>query len=53
VVDVLGDSKPAGGKKLPAKWWENDKLTVREGYLLKKSDTPFAMLAVDDYEYVK
>lgn len=53
VVDALSDSKLPGGKKLPAKWWENTKLTLREGYLLKKADTPFAMLAVDDYEYVK
>ena len=53
VVDVLSDSKVPGGGKLPDKWWENAKLTVRDGYLLKKSDTPFALLAVDDYAYVK
>jgi len=53
VVDTLSDSKLPGGGKLPDKWWESTKLTVREGYLLKKSDTPFAMLALDDYEYVK
>ncbi len=53
VVDGLTDSKLPGGKKLTDKWWENSKLTVREGYLLKKSETPFALLAVDDFEYVK
>ncbi len=53
VVDGLTDSKLPGGKKLTDKWWENPKLTVRDGYLLKKSETPFALLAVDDFEYVK
>ena len=44
---------------IPEKWWqnpavtENAAVTVREGYLLDRSQTPFAFINVDDYEAIK
>jgi hypothetical protein len=33
-------------------WWKNPKLPVKDGYLLKASDTPFAFINVDDFEEI-
>jgi hypothetical protein len=44
---------------LPEKWWQNPAVTesaavtVRDGYLLDRSQTPFAFINVDDYEVTK
>jgi hypothetical protein len=41
------------------RWWtkseviENKDVTVRDGYLLDKAQTPFALVNVDDYEVSK
>ena len=49
-----------GGTKQPAsypeRWWqdprvvESERVTVKSGYLLPRAKTPFALLAIDDYE---
>ena len=45
--------------KLPPKWWkapsvlQNKNLTVRDGYLMSRDETPFAVVNVDDYEVIK
>ncbi len=44
---VAMESKPPTNER----WWE--KLAPQEGYLLDRSQTPFAMLYFDDYEAVK
>lgn len=33
-------------------WWKNPKLTVKDGYLLKASETPFGFINYDDYEEI-
>lgn len=47
------------GSQLPEKWWKNplvtdsDATTVREGYLLDRSKSPWALINPDDYEVIK
>jgi hypothetical protein len=50
-VAVKSDTLPK--LKLPAEWWKHQGLTVKEGYLLSKAQTPFALTAYDDYEPAK
>lgn len=63
-VEITIDGKLAGGKSetsmtMPADWWKNPAVTesaavtVRPGYLLNRSETPFAFVNVDDYEVIK
>lgn len=63
-VEISIDGKPAAvkseiGMKMPADWWKNaavvesKAVTVRDGYLLDRSQTPFAFVNVDDYEVIK
>jgi hypothetical protein len=46
-------------EKLPEKWWKNPRVTdsndvtVRQGYLLSRSKTPWALINYDDYEAIK
>lgn len=46
-------------KQLPEKWWKEKAIvdgkdtTFRDGYLLARSKTPFAMAHIDDYEVEK
>ncbi len=37
---------------LGKEWWKNAKLTVKDGYLLKASDTPFSYVNYDDFEEI-
>lgn len=53
VVASLSEGKLGPSKPLPAKWWLNPKLTPKEGYIVEKAKTPFALLNFDDYEAVK
>lgn len=45
--------------KLPERWWtksevvESKTVTTRDGYLLDRSQTPFAFVNIDDYEVSK
>ena len=53
VVAFRSEGKLGPGKPLPEDWWKNPKLTPREGYILDKSKTPFAVINYDDYESLK
>jgi hypothetical protein len=33
-------------------WWKNPKLAVKDGYLLKSSETPFSFINYDDFEEI-
>ncbi len=63
-VEISHDGKVAATEtdasiKLPPVWWrnpavtENKELTVRDGYLVNKADSPFAFVNPDDYEVIK
>ncbi len=47
------------GSKLPEKWWQNPLVTdsdappVRDGYLLDRAKSPWALINSDDYEVIK
>ncbi|MCX7590164.1 MAG: hypothetical protein N2255_00910 [Kiritimatiellae bacterium] len=49
-------TKTEASIKLPQEWWkdplvvQNENVTTRDGYLLDRSETPFALIAIDDYE---
>jgi hypothetical protein len=49
----FSDGKLAPGKPLPQDWWKNEKLVLRDGYVVDKSKTPFALVNFDDYEALK
>lgn len=53
VVSIRSEGKLGPGKPLPEEWWKNPKLAPREGYILDKSKTPFALINYDDYESLK
>jgi hypothetical protein len=68
-VEVQVGGKPAaiemsdtGAVKLPSppeKWWLSDAVlqskdvTVREGYLLNREESPFALINIDDHEVIR
>jgi hypothetical protein len=56
------ESKSADERVVPLpadKWWtnpavvEHKDLTVREGYLLNRAESPFNLINIDDYEVIK
>jgi hypothetical protein len=62
VVTINGQAIAAPEDKsieLPEKWWENKlvldnpALTVRDGYLLDRSETPWAFINYDDTEFIR
>ncbi len=64
VITVNGevvDAKNESRVKLPEEWWSspqvlenpNVKVTLREGYLLSRDQTPWALINTDDYETIK
>ena len=57
VVASLSEGKLGPSKPLPIdpghEWWKKPELVPREGYIVEKSKTPFALLNYDDYESVK
>lgn len=63
-VEISVDGKVVGvqqeaSMQLPNEWWKNPAVTdspavtVRDGYLLDRSQTPFALINIDDYEVIK
>lgn len=56
---VAEDSHIEGAPKMPERWWrqptvvENKDVVAREGYLLERSRSPFALINIDDNEAVK
>ncbi len=53
VVASRSEGKLSPGKSLPEEWWKSPKLTPKEGYILDKAKTPFALVNYDDYESLK
>ncbi|MDD5522271.1 MAG: hypothetical protein PHI84_15750 [Kiritimatiellae bacterium] len=47
------------GTKMPEKWWknplvvENPSTVMRDGYLLNRSQSPFALISIEGYEFIK
>ncbi len=52
-VATLSEGKMADRQPLPVEWWKNAKLVPRDGYVLNRTQTPFAFINVDDYEAIK
>ncbi len=56
---VVAEDSAVKGKGIPKDWWKNatvtesQSVTVKDGYLRSKADTPFAFINVDDYEFAK
>ncbi len=56
---VVAEDSAVKGSGVPKDWWKNplvtesQSVTVKDGYLLPKADTPFAFINVDDYEFAK
>jgi hypothetical protein len=57
VVASLSEGRLGPSKPLPTEpgneWWKKPELVPREGYIVEKSKTPFALINFDDYESVK
>lgn len=52
-VSVLSEGRLGPSKPLPLEWWKNQTLIPKEGYIVDKSKTPFALVNFDDYEALK
>jgi len=58
-VAAAEDEVDGGRVRLPENWWtnpnvlQNENLTIRDGYLLGRDETPFALINIDDYEVIK
>ncbi len=54
---VASGSQEAADFRVPENWWNNrqvtELLTERQGYLLDRSQTPFALVNIDDYEVIR
>lgn len=56
---VAGETDTVGGVSLPNDWWKNpavlksDLVKRRDGYMLNRAESPFAYVAIDDYEAIK
>lgn len=56
---VAVDADSTMGKSLPSDWWKNPRVvkselvTRRDGYMLSRKESPFAFVAIDDYEVIK
>lgn len=53
VVSSLSEGKLGPAKPLPQDWWLNQKLVEKDGYIVEKARTPFAIQNFDDYEMAK
>ena len=57
--EVIAARSEVKGKSIPNDWWKNatvmdsPSVTVKDGYLLAKGDSPFALVNIDDYEFAK
>jgi hypothetical protein len=53
VAETKADERMIAGAKLAKEWWKSPQLTVKEGYILNRAQTPFAFVNYDDYETIK
>jgi hypothetical protein len=47
------DSEKLSGGALPERWWENDRLDVKDGLLYNRARSPFALIGIDNYETIQ
>lgn len=56
---VIAEETDVRGSQIPPDWWQNpqvtesETVTARNGYLLDRSQSPFALINIDDYEFIK
>ena len=56
---VIAEASDVANKRIPEDWWKNAAVTesqattIREGYLLDRARSPFALVNMDDYELIK
>ncbi len=56
---VIAEASDVSSKRIPEDWWKNAAVTEskattsRDGYLLDRSQSPFALVNIDDYELIK
>lgn len=53
IIDVLSIGRLAPSKPLPSDWWKSPNLIAKDGYIVDKSRTPFALVNFDEYEALK
>lgn len=57
--NVIAYKSEQNNKLLPEDWWKNPRVTdnesvvARGGYLLKRSESPFSLVNIDDNEFIK
>ncbi len=57
--EVIAERSEIKGKSIPQDWWKNatvmdsPSVKTKEGYLLSKGDSPFALVNIDDYEFAR
>lgn len=52
VVNAFSEGR-LPSKPLPQDWWKTPNLIPKDGYILEKAKTPFALVNYDDYEATK
>lgn len=52
LIETKAEVEKKYGETLGKEWWKNPKLAVKDGYLLKASDTPFGYINYDDFEEI-
>jgi hypothetical protein len=56
---VIAQTGEVEAKTTPEDWWKNPivtgnaNVTARDGYLLDRARSPFALINIDDYEFIK
>lgn len=53
IVASKSEGKLPDKQALPTDWWKNAKIVPKDGYLLNRTQTPFAFINYDDYEVTK
>jgi len=53
VVGTQTEGKLPDRQALPVEWWKNAKIVPKDGYILNRTQTPFACINYDDYEVTK
>lgn len=57
--ETIATASKSNIRELPEDWWRNPRVIesqsvkTRDGYLLDRSRTPFALVQIDDYEFIK
>lgn len=46
-------SERVSGGAIPDRWWENDRLEVKDGLLYNRAQSPFALIEIDRFETIQ